>query len=51
MAATVSSRLWSKTLAWVTLIGAVLGLLVILAAVCAGIWIVGYVMVGPFLGG
>lgn len=50
-AVTALSRLWNKALTWVTLACAVLGLFAFIAAMCAAIWIVGYVIVGPFLGG
>lgn len=38
-------------MSWVMLVGSFLGLLAFIAAMCAGIWLVGYAIVGPFLGG
>lgn len=46
-----ASRLLNRAMSFVTLIAAVMGLLVFIAMACAGIWLVGYVIVGPFIGG
>jgi hypothetical protein len=33
------------------MVAAIIGLLAVIALTCAGIWLVGYAIVGPFLGG